>query len=132
MTDLISYLLEIQAVRFLGAGGLATVVYYAIFLPLTERVLVKYDRASVIAFVPSFALNFVLQKYWAFRNSAVDDAVSQLVLFSAKNLILFSVNYVLLRALVERMRMRPRYAQILLTIALTFVSYFASHWIFAT
>jgi len=128
--DLISSLFEIQLVRFIGAGGLATFVYYAIFVTLTEFSRVTYHRASVIAFVPSFSLNFALQKLWAFRNASVDDAAFQLALFSLKNLVFFGVNYMLLRALVERGRMRPLYAQVLLTIALTVVSYFVTGWIF--
>ena len=130
MIKLISDLFEIQLVRFVGAGGLATFVYYAIFVGSMRFAHVKYDRASVYAFIPSFILNFALQKFWAFRSTNLDDAVYQLAYFSLKNLVLFTVNYALLRALVERGKMRPLYAQIVLTVVLTVVSYFASRWIF--
>jgi putative flippase GtrA len=132
VTEFVSYLLEVEIVRFLGAGGIATIIYFAIFLFLVELMGVRYDHASLVAFVPWFVVNFLLQKYWAFRSPAPDEAGLQLALFSLKNLLLFMVNYALLKALVERLDMRPRYAQVLLTIGLTAFSFFASQWIFKT
>ena len=129
MRDLISSLLMIQFVRFLGVGGFATVLYYAVFISLLDMAGVQYLIASIAAFVPSFTFNFWMSKVWVFRNPDKRAVYRQLVWFTVKHLVAFGLNALFLYILVE-WRLSPLPAQLTLTAVYAAVSYFVSRWIF--
>ena len=130
MRRLVQFLLKFQVVRFLGVGGVATLIYYAVFIPLLDGMHVQYILASVAAFFPSFAFNFWYQKKWAFRSADPDAMYRQFVLFALKNILFFAANTLFLYLLVEYGDLLPLRAQILITIGLTVASFFVSRRIF--
>ena len=129
MYDAVLYLLELREVRFLVAGALATLLYYAIFAPLAFSRL-HYLACATYAFVPSFALNFLLQKFWAFESVSIEVIHRELALFVLKNLIFFVFNGFLLYVLVTHVRRRLLTAQVITTIILTPLAYIVYEFIF--
>jgi len=132
MYDILLYLLDIELVRFLLGGGIVTAVYYAIYLTLVERRGVYLVTASWIAFFPSLAINFAIQKLWTFQNPDAGAAWWQFALFAVKYFVLQNANAFLIRFFAERWGFTPRRAQLLATAILTIISYVISHFIFKT
>jgi putative flippase GtrA len=71
--DLAAHLLSEQWVRFLLAGGLSTASYYVIFVPLA-RMRLHHLVCAICAFVPSFTMSFLLQKFWTFESTSIEAA----------------------------------------------------------
>ena len=131
MQETAQYLLEMQTVRFLIAGGISTVLYYMIFAPLTWWGKPHYLMCAVCAFLPSFALNFLLQKFWAFESTSIETANKELILFTLKNIAFFGFNTLLLDLFVRYVRLTPLYGQIATTVVLTPPAYYVYGVIFA-
>ena len=132
MYDILPYLLGIELVRFLIGGGIVTTIYFAIYLTLVEKKGVNLVRASWVAFFPSFTVNFIIQKFWTFRNDDVDSAWWQFGLFAVKYFLIQKVNTLMIVYFARRWELTPRWAQITTTAILTVVSYIVSHFIFKT
>lgn len=132
MRDIIAYLMGFSEVRFLGAGGLSTLLYYAIFTPLIRRHADRYLMCSGIAFAVTFVVGFPLQKFWAFADHGMTAIETEGALFFVKELGFFGLNALLLYLLVERMRFHPLWAQIGITAPQGVLSYFLTQWILAT
>lgn len=133
MYDILHYLLEFEFVRFVGAGGTGMLLYYAIYAPLTRyRHRVHYLISTIIAFVPAFAVSFLLQKYWTFANLDVETMYEQLVWFSGQRALMFGANEILLFGLVERCKMHPLPAQLLAHAVMAVPSYLTLQLVFAT
>ena len=131
MYDILHYLLEFEFVRFVGAGGTGMLLYYAIYAPLTKyRGRVHYLLSAFIAFVPAFAVSFILQKYWTFANLDIETIHAQFVLFSAQRALMFGLNEVLLYGLVERGKIHPLPAQVLAHAIMAVPSYLTLRLVF--
>jgi putative flippase GtrA len=97
-----------QIVRFLLSGGTATVTNLSVAFLLTDIFRVYYLLSSALAFVASFAVSFMLQKFWTFKNYSVDMVNKQVVLaflVAGGNLVLNTI------------------------IVFCFVEYFAGHYL---
>ena len=56
--------------RFFLTGGLITVFFYGILVPLADGLHIPYPVAATIAFVPAFVINVHLQRTWVFLRDA--------------------------------------------------------------
>ncbi|MBI5004500.1 GtrA family protein [Candidatus Kaiserbacteria bacterium] len=130
MYDLLNRLLDLELVRFLGAGSASVALYYLIYLPLTLYRKDLYLWWTVVAFVPSVIANFLLQRFWAFDGGTMGMSV-QVALFLIKEVCFLGLNDLLLYILVQR-GVRPTWAQVFITPVLGVLSYFITHWILAT
>ena len=120
-----------KVTRFFIVGSLATAVYYVVFIPLVEWNNVPYGLGATLAFVPSVALNFAMQKWWAFRDSDRERAHIQLAQFLLKTLLFYFLTLILLYVGVEYMDLRPLFAQVVATALLTYFAYYVyDRWIF--
>lgn len=131
MEDLARYLLSFEFVRFLGIGGFGTLLYYAIYAPLTYRNKERYLVYAVIAFVPSLAVTFILHKYWTFSNTREDIVQLQIGLFFLQRLLMLVLNIGCLRVLIRKMGLHPIVAQVLAHLVLSLPSYWTMRLIFA-
>lgn len=116
--------------RFLSAGGLGVLLYYLILYVLTDVMGIKYIISAVIASVANFSLNFVLQKFWTFKSKNTKDIYSQISKYAIMTIAIFIINLLLLYVLVEYVHFWYLFAQLLITILLTVMSYFVSRLIF--
>jgi len=121
----------LQVLRFISAGGVGVLLYYLILYFLTDMVGMWCIASATIAFIVNCASNFVLQKFWTFKNKRTRNVTRQASQYLTMSIILFAVNLVLLYGLVEYARLWYLAAQALLTIFLTATSYFISRRIFA-
>lgn len=128
----IKELSRLEIGRFLLVGGTGTLLYFVIFLWLTEKRKVWYELSAVAAFVPSFTFSFTMYKVWAFQNTSLKETHIQLLLFSAKKAVFLGINLFMLYLLVEYARLKPRWAQVIAFVALSILSFFVTRWIFKT
>lgn len=131
MESLLAYLLSFEFVRFVGIGGLGTFLYYAIYAPLTYYHKDRYVLFAFIAFAPSLAVTFMLQKYWTFSNAGAETIYLQMTLFLLQRALMFGLNIYVLRLLVGRMRLHPIVAQVASHLILSYPSYVTMQPVFA-
>lgn len=132
MRETIAYFMGFSEVRFFGAGGVSTLLYYVIFTPLIRRYTSRYLMCSGIAFAVTFVVGFPLQKFWAFADHGMAAIEMEGALFFLKELGFFGLNALLLYWLVERRRFHPLWAQVGITPPQGILSYFLTRWILAT
>ncbi len=120
-----------QVMRFLSAGGLGVLLYYLILYILTDVAGVWYMVSAVIASIVNYISNFVLQKFWTFKNKDTKNIHWQASKYAVMTVFLFVANLFLLYVLVEYARLWYLAAQIIVTILLTAISYLISRRIFA-
>ena len=116
-------LLQFKEIRFLIAGGLATAVDYAVFIPLVLWVNVRYKVAATISFIPAVLLGFALQKIWVFQNPAASFPHVQLLVFILKQLLFLGAIQVILHAGVEWGKRGPVAVKVVATVLLAVLSY---------
>jgi putative flippase GtrA len=119
-----------KVVRFLVAGGTATIVNLAILYVLTDIVGIWYLVSSALAFTLSFFVSFTMQKYWAFRNKDIEKVRSQLPMHLSLALINLVVDVVLVYVFVDIFGMWYLFAQILAAAVISLESFFAFRWIY--
>ena len=120
-----------QIGRFYLGGGAGVLVYYATLTLLTEVFGIWYIASAIVAWVLNWSLNFAVQKFWTFRNMDRQKARHQLILYFAMGLGFLVVNTPLLYTLVEWGGLPYLWAQVMLTVVQSIVSYFITRRIFA-
>ena len=115
--------LQFKEIRFLIAGSLATVLDYAVFIPLVLWRNVHYKVAATISFIPAVLLGFILQKVWVFQNADTSVAHVQLVIFALKQLLFLGALQGILHAGVEWGRRKPLVMKITASALLAVLSY---------
>ncbi len=119
-----------KVLRFLVAGGTATVVNIAALYILTDLAGIWYLISSAIAFALSFGVSFTMQKYWAFRNNNIEKVRRQLPMHLSLALFNLAVDVLLVYTLVEMFGMWYILAQIVAAAVIAFESFFAFRWIY--
>jgi putative flippase GtrA len=119
-----------EFVRFLGAVGIGTALYYVAFFVLTELG-VWYILSSVLSFAVCYSTTFLFQKFWAFRNCNLAGTQLQVKKYTGMVLLLFMLNTIYLYFLVEHIYLWYITAQVIASIILTPLSYWATKRIFA-
>lgn len=114
-------LLQFKEIRFLIAGGIATVVDYAVFIPLIRWWDVRYKIAATISFIPAVLLGFLLQKTWVFQNPSVPHV--QLPIFVLKQLLFLGAIHAILHAGVEWWKRGPVVTKVAASVVLAVLSY---------
>ncbi len=125
------YLEQFEFVRFLGAGGVSGAIFSSIFFSQQLFTKIHYRISLYTAFVPSFIVGFVLQKYWAFRSLNDDVLLLQLWLYSLKRFGFIGANDALLYLFVEVLGCRTIVAQIGIALLGAGFSYFILKAIFS-
>lgn len=120
-----------QLLRFLSAGAVGTLLYYFAFYGLIEYLKVWYVTSAIIAGIINHTSNFILQRLWAFQSKQLQGIRSELGTYTMLAGTLFALNVVLLYAFVEYVRLCYLVAQVIATVILTMISFFATRWIFS-
>lgn len=128
--NLFSALLKSRFLRFLLAGGVGSTVYMFLLYGLTEWFGVVYLTSSIIGATAGNAINFVIQKFWTFKNNDLKTAHWQSLLFFIKALFLLGLNTLFLWLLVEKFYLNYLTAQLLIVPFATLISFIISKRIF--
>lgn len=112
------------AVRYVISGGTAAAINLTTLYVLTEFFGFWYLLSSVIAVMLAVIASFILQKFWTFRNTRLDQIRVQLPMHAALSLGNIIFNAALLYALVEYLGMWYMLAQFLSSAILMFVNFY--------
>lgn len=112
MVRLIQYFIRFKVVRFIISGGSAACVTIGTVFILTELLEVWYLAASALGFVCAVMVNFLLQKFWTFRESSFTHAHRQTISFFTVNVVNFFINGSLMFIFVEYFHVLPVVAQV--------------------
>jgi dolichol-phosphate mannosyltransferase len=121
----------LAVVRYLSAGALGVLAGYLTLYVLTDIAGLWYMASAVAAFILNYGINFVLHKFWTFRNTRTDQAPKQLASYFAMAVGIFFANLGLLYVQVEYLHIWYILAQLVSTAILTVIGFFVSRRIFA-
>lgn len=122
-----------QVLRFLVTGGIAFSVNISVFFLSTDIAHVHYLLSTVFAFLASFMISFLMQKFWTFQDHSREEWHVQFSLYLALQLTNLVLNEGLLYAFVEYLGIRPVFSQAIIALGLAVTSFFVSKvYIFKT
>ena len=121
-----------EIIKFCLGGGVAVVVGYIILYALTEYVMLWYVLSSVIAYLTSNTINFIIQKFWVFGNVNQKAIQKQYSLYMILTVLYFLINTVMIYVLTEYCHIYYILSQIILTVVISIASYFTTKKIFHT
>ena len=78
--------------RFLLGGVPGSIIHLVIFLVLTNYFEVETVKASMIGVLPNFVVNFIIYKYYSFRNLGLDEVHIQFIALFDLMLIYLSLD----------------------------------------
>jgi glycosyltransferase involved in cell wall biosynthesis/putative flippase GtrA len=94
-----------EAMKYLIAGGFATLVDFVVLYILTDIVHIWYLLSSVIAFIAAFGVSFSLQKFWTFRDGNTKVIREQMFYYFIVALINLGINTLFIYILVDHIRL---------------------------
>lgn len=121
-----------KVMRFFISGGICAVVGFTILYSLTEYAGLWYLLSSIISFILTDILGFVIRKFWVFENNDIDikKAKFQILLYVLLSITYLITNTGLLYILVEYLHIQYIYSQMILIVILLSPNYILSHRIF--
>ncbi len=122
----IQNILSHTLVRFIISGGAAAVVYFLLLYFFTEILWLWYLISSAVAFILSFLVSFVLQKFWTFRDSRLHAHVvwRQLILHVLVAVVTLLINTGILFILVDIAGLWYMFAAFITAFVLGILSFF--------
>lgn len=119
-------------IRFLAAGGIGVALYYGTFLFLKDGLGLWYLAAAAAGSVLNFSSNFLMQKFWTFKNQDAGNVMRlQAKKYLALSITLAASNIGLMYLLVDVARFAELASQVIVTAILTITSYVITKIIFA-
>ncbi|MDP2684691.1 MAG: GtrA family protein [bacterium] len=119
-----------QILRFSIAGSFGLILYYLTLYALTDLVGVWYLLSAIIASIVNYSSNFLLHKFWTFKNKNLQGVHRQIGKYLALSLSLVISNLGLLYILVEYFQLWYLGAQAILTIIGGMISFLIIRLIF--
>lgn len=111
--------------RYLMSGTAAAASNLAVLFMLVRYGRMYYLSASILAFIASVVVSFLLQKFWTFQDMFTHDVRAQFVRYGVVVLMNLSINTMLMYLLVEKMGLWYLMAQILTTGVVAIAGYIA-------
>ena len=121
-----------ETIRYLLAGGVGVSLYFLLLYVLTESFGWWYILSAALASLANFAANFLLQKFWTFKNKNRADLRPQAAKYALLFTTLFFANLGLLYVLTEYAHLWYIMAQIFVSMVLTAIGYHLTRKIFKT
>lgn len=112
-----------QIIKYLIAGGTATLVDLSLLYFLTDILEIWYLISAVLAFGGAFFVSFFLQKFWTFRDPDKEIMYRQMRLYLAVALANFIINTALMYILVDGFKIWYMLAQFMVSSLIAFESY---------
>ena len=101
-------------IKYIIAGGTATVVDLIILFLLTEIIGLWYLISAVIAFIVAFFVSFFLQKFWTFRDNNKEKIFKQMGMYLSVGLMNLIINTIGMYVLVDKFDLMYMIAQIIM------------------
>lgn len=117
---------RLEIAKFCLAGGIAVILGYAILYVLTEYLKLWYVFSSIIAFITSNTISFIIQKFWTFKNKNLKKMPRQFILYITFTVIYFLINTIGIYVLTDICNIYYILSQLILTALLSVCSYFTS------
>ncbi len=112
-----------QVLRFLITGGIAFSVNITVLYFLTSILNIYYLVSTVFAFLASFSVSFLMQKFWTFKDHSRDQVRSQLFLYLSLQVINLGLNAGLMYAFVEYLHIWYIFSQTIIALGLAVISF---------
>lgn len=112
-----------QLIKFLFAGGFATLVNFAILYFLVDICHLWYLLSSGLAFLISFFVSFFSQKFWAFRDNQRDVIYKQMTMYLFTALFGLLFNLLFMYILVDVFHWWYMFAQFVISAFLAVCNY---------
>ncbi len=128
----IEKILSFRLIRFFISGGLSAVIHIGTVFVLTHVLSVWYLYATTIGFISAVGFNFVMQKFFTFRDGETDGVRRQFLLFFTVATINLVINGVLMVFFVEQVSLTPVPAQISTSVIIAVWSYIVYGKLFST
>lgn len=119
-----------QIVRFGLYGAVSVGLSYAVLYGLTEYAGVWYMASAAVATVLNYVLNFLLHKFWTFREKNVKNVPMQAGKYVIMVTSFYLIGAVLMYIMVEWLKIWYMYAQVILTVIISAISFVVTRWIF--
>ena len=120
-----------EIVRFCFGGAIAVLVGYVLLYTLTEFLMLWYVLSSVISYLTSQALNFIIQKIWVFKNKESKTTKKQFVIYMSLSVIYFLIYTIMIYVLTDYYHIYYILSQVILTTVISIASWFTTKRIFA-
>lgn len=118
-----------KILRFLISGGSATAIDFFFLYAFTEWVGFYYLASSVLAFLISIVVSFILQKFWTFKNSSREDMHQQALTYISVAVLNLVINTSLVFIFVEYAGLHYLLGQFLSSGFIALESFFIYHFI---
>ena len=122
ISNLIKFFYNIRIFRFLVSGGVAfcsNILFFSLFLFVTQKALVS----SVLAFGLSVFISFLMQKFFTFRDSNIQNIKKQSITYSLLAVLNLGINS-LIFIFFLRLSDNPHMSQIISAIIIAIWSFF--------
>lgn len=120
----------LEIVRFCLGGIVGVFVGYITLIVLTEYIKLWYLLSSIIGYVLNYIANFIMQKFYTFKNKNTKAIPKQFSLYFGIAILYFATNTSLMYVFVEYCHIQYIISQIILTIILSIASYMTTKMIF--
>ncbi len=120
-----------RVIRFCSSGVVGFAVFYAVLYVLTEHFGIWYLASSMISLVLNYSITFVMQKFLTFNDRSTHVLGRQILLYAGMVSGFYATNTALLYLFVESFGLWYMFAQLLISVLLTVVSYLISRRLFA-
>jgi putative flippase GtrA len=115
---------NLKIVKFLIAGGTATLTTFFFLYLFTEVFLLWYLFSSILAFLIAVVVSFTLQKYWTFAGEQEKRGRHQFVIFLAFGAFGLGLNVLSMYLLVDRVGLWYMLAQFITSAGIAVMNYF--------
>ncbi|MEQ1561699.1 MAG: GtrA family protein [Nitrospira sp.] len=116
---------EYVIIRYIISGGTAAATDLVLLYILINFILMHYLVASIIAFIGSFFVSFVLQKFWTFR-SHEERTHKQMVMYLGSSLFGLGLNTLLMYLFVDFIHLQVIISQFIVGGMVAFCTFFIS------
>ena len=120
-----------RVVRFGLSGAIGTILGYGIFYSFTKYLGLWYLVSLITSCIITEFANFMMKKYWVFRNKDSNAIHRQMILYFIIGGAYTLINAALLFTFVNFFHLDPFVSQIALIVIISICSYFTTHAIFS-
>lgn len=120
-----------QFIKFSIIGTVGTTIHLAILYSLTEFAGVYYIISAIVAFLIALTNNFLMNKFWTFRETSKGKHIKRYITFIIVATIAFLVNIAILYTATEFLNIHYLLSQIIAIAASLWINFFGSkRWAF--
>lgn len=113
----------VRFIKFLGVGGVATLIQYGLLILLVEKLAVDTVQASAASYAISAVFNYLMNYYFTFSSAASHKLAA--ARFAVVVVIGLGINSALMYALTEHLKLHYLIAQVSATVVVLMWNFLA-------